>query len=52
MLIDERPVGGGVEAKEQRVGPHQAQGKEGSKQGILQTPAVSLRRGAIDDPIN
>ena len=35
-----------------RVGPHQALGKEGSKQGIPQTPAVSLRRGAIDDPIN
>ena len=50
--IDECPFDGGIEAKKQRMGPHQPLGKEVSHQRILQTPAVSLWRGAIDHSVD
>jgi hypothetical protein len=52
ILIDERCVGRGIEAKKQRVRPGQSSSNEGGQQGIWQTSAVGLRRRAIDDPID
>jgi hypothetical protein len=52
IVADERALGGGVEPEKKRIWTRQTLGKQRRHQGTFKTPAISLRPGAVDDPIN
>ena len=52
IAADESAVLGDIEAKKKRIRARQPPGKQGRHQRIFQPPAIALRPGAVDDPID